>query len=277
MVLSLEFGDICSTLNLRYENFLKVDNNHCDKRSMEIILWKPKPTIFNDGFLILISVIMENQLENEMNGLLRIGDDAPDFEAITTHGKILFSEYASGKWVVFFSHPADFTPVCTTELMGFAEKKKEFEDYKTKLLGLSIDSIHSHLAWINNVHEKTGVYLNFPIIADIDMKVAKLYGMLQPNESETEAVRAVFFIDPYLKVRLIMYYPLNIGRNMDEIFRVLEALQTADKYKVAIPLNWKRGDLVIIPPPKTLSQMEERISDTSTEKIDFYLTKKKLV
>jgi peroxiredoxin (alkyl hydroperoxide reductase subunit C) len=219
---------------------------------------------------------MENQLENEMNGMLRIGDDAPDFEAITTHGKILFSEYAMGKWVVFFSHPADFTPVCTTELMGFAERKAEFDDLKTKLLGLSIDSIHSHLAWVNNVREKTGVYLDFPIIADIDMMVSKLYGMLQPNESETAAVRAVFFIDPYLKIRLIMYYPLNIGRNMDEILRVLEALQKADTYKVAMPLNWKQGDRVIVPPPKTLDEMEARINDTSIEKVDFYFAKKEL-
>ena len=215
-------------------------------------------------------------MELERNYMPRIGDDAPDFEATTTHGNMLFSEYAMGKWVVFFSHPADFTPVCTTELMGFAEREKEFEALKTRLLGLSIDSIHSHLAWINNVHEKTGVYLDFPIIADIDMKVSKLYGMLQPNESETAAVRAVFFIDPYLKIRLIMYYPLNVGRNMNEILRVLEALQKADKYKVAMPLNWKQGDQVIIPPPKTLEEMEVRIQDTTVEKIDFYLAKKEL-
>ncbi|MCF4101139.1 peroxiredoxin [Gillisia sp. M10.2A] len=218
---------------------------------------------------------MEN-LEKEFSIMPRIGDDAPDFEAVTTAGKIIFSEFGGDKWVVLFSHPADFTPVCTTELSGFAERKEEFEALNTKLIGLSIDSIHSHLAWVNNVHEKTGVYLDFPIIADIDMKVAKLYGMLQPNESETAAVRAVFFIDPYMKIRLIMYYPLNVGRNMDEILRALEALQVSDKYKVAIPLNWKKGDKVIVPPPKTLEQMENRIKDTSCEKIDFYLAKKDL-
>ncbi|MAO10537.1 MAG: peroxiredoxin [Flavobacteriaceae bacterium] len=214
--------------------------------------------------------------EQEVTIMPRIGDNAPDFEAITTHGKLKFSDFADGKWVILFSHPADFTPVCTTELSGFAKRKKEFEDLNTKLIGLSIDSIHSHLAWVNNVKEKTDVYLDFPIIADIDMKVAKLYGMLQPNESETAAVRAVFFIDPLLKIRLIMYYPLNVGRNMDEIIRALIALQISDKHKVALPLNWKKGDKVIVPPPKTLKQMEARINDDSCEKIDFYLAKKEL-
>jgi peroxiredoxin (alkyl hydroperoxide reductase subunit C) len=175
-----------------------------------------------------------------------------------------------------FSHPADFTPVCTTEMSGFAIRKAEFDALNTELIGLSIDSIHSHLAWVNNVREKTGVYFDFPIIADLDMKVSKMYGMLQPNESETAAVRAVFFIDPAKKIRLIMYYPLNVGRNMDEIIRALEALQTADKYKVALPLNWKKGEKVIIPPPKTLAEMQERIDDDSIEKIDFYLAKKSL-
>lgn len=206
----------------------------------------------------------------------RIGDIAPDFEANTTKGKIKFSDFAKDKWIVMFSHPADFTPVCTTEMSGFAERKPEFTALNTELVGLSIDSIHSHLAWVNNVREKTGVYFDFPIIADIDMKVSKLYGMLQPNESETAAVRAVFFIDPSKKIRLIMYYPLNVGRNMNEILRVLDALQVSDKHKVAIPLNWQRGDKVIIPPPKTLDEMEKRIADTSCEKVDFYLAKKNL-
>ena len=161
-------------------------------------------------------------------------------------------------------------------MSGFALEKARFKKLETKLLGLSIDSIHSHLAWVNNVHKNTGIYLDFPIIADIDMKVAKLYGMLQPNESETAAVRAVFFIDPYQKIRLIMYYPLNVGRNMDEIIRCLEALQTSDAHKVALPLNWKKGDKVIIPPPKTLKEMEARIADDSSEKVDFYLALKSL-
>ncbi|PKP35333.1 MAG: peroxiredoxin [Bacteroidetes bacterium HGW-Bacteroidetes-17] len=217
---------------------------------------------------------MEQEVINTM--MPRIGDIAPDFKAVTTKGPIQFSNFAKDKWVVMFSHPADFTPVCTTEMSGFAERKSEFDALNAELLGLSIDSIHSHLAWVNNVKEKTGVYFDFPIIADIDMKVSKLYGMLQPNESETAAVRAVFFIDPSKKIRLIMYYPLNVGRNMNEILRVLEALQVADKYKVALPLNWVKGDKVIVPPPKTLDEMNARIADNSLEKVDFYLAKKSL-
>ena len=206
----------------------------------------------------------------------RIGDIAPDFQAVTTKGLIKLSDFAKDKWIVMFSHPADFTPVCTTEMSGFAIRKGEFDALNTELLGLSIDSIHAHLGWVNNVKQNTGVYFDFPIIADIDMKVSKLYGMLQPNESETAAVRAVFFIDPAKKIRLIMYYPLNVGRNMDEILRALDALQTSDKYKVAMPLDWKKGDKVIVPPPKTLDEMQNRLDDDSLEKVDFYLVKKEI-
>lgn len=216
---------------------------------------------------------MEDQV-SELKPMPRIGDIAPDFEAVTTTGKIKFSNFAKDKWTILFSHPADFTPVCTTEMSGFAERQDEFEAINTQLIGLSIDSIHSHLAWVNNVREKTGVYFKFPIIADLDMNVAKLYGMLQPNESETAAVRAVFFIDPERKIRLIMYYPLNVGRNMDEIFRALKGLQFSDKHKVAMPLNWQPGEKIIVPPPKTLKEMDDRIADTSCEKVDFYLAKK---
>ena len=214
--------------------------------------------------------------ENTINTMPRIGDMAPDFEAVTTKGPIKFSDFANDKWIVMFSHPADFTPVCTTEMSGFAVRKDEFTALNTQLLGLSIDSIHAHLGWVNNVREKTGVYFDFPIIADIDMKVSKLYGMLQPNESETAAVRAVFFIDPEKKIRLITYYPLNVGRNMDEILRALTALQTSDKFKVAMPLDWKKGDKVIVPPPKTLDEMQDRLDDDSLEKVDFYITKKNI-
>jgi len=213
---------------------------------------------------------MENQ--DQVVKMPVIGDQAPDFTAVTTKGKIKFSDYAKDKWVVLFSHPADFTPVCTTEMTGFAQRKAEFDALNTELMGLSIDSIHAHLAWVNNVREKTGVYFDFPIIADIDMKVSKLYGMLQPGESETAAVRAVFFIDPKKKIRLVMYYPLNVGRNMDEILRVLDALQVADEKKVALPLNWNRGDKAIVPPPATLDQMNDRIA-SDYEMVDFYLAK----
>jgi peroxiredoxin (alkyl hydroperoxide reductase subunit C) len=220
---------------------------------------------------------MENVKETqEFYSMPRIGDLAPDFEAVSTTGKIKFSDFANDKWIVMFSHPADFTPVCTTEMSGFALRKDEFSALNTELLGLSIDSIHSHLAWVNNVRERTGIYMDFPIIADIDMKVSKLYGMLQPNESETAAVRAVFFIDPSKKIRLIMYYPLNVGRNMDEIIRALQALQASDEHKVAMPLDWRPGDKVIVPPPKTLKDMDDRIADTSCEKVDFYLAKKSI-
>ncbi len=217
-----------------------------------------------------------NSEDNHVTMMPRIGDEAPDFEATTTKGKIKLSTYAKDKWILLFSHPADFTPVCTTEMSGFATRKAEFDALNTALLGLSIDSVHAHLGWVNNVREKTGVYFDFPIIADIDMKVSKLYGMLQPNESETAAVRAVFFIDSNKKIRLIMYYPLNVGRNMDEILRALKALQTSDKYGVAMPLDWKPGNKVIIPPPKTLDEMNQRLQDDSCERTDFYLCKKEL-
>lgn len=213
--------------------------------------------------------------EEKVTTMPRIGDMAPDFKANTTWGPIQFSEYNKDSWVVLFSHPADFTPVCTTEMSGFAQRSDEFKKLNTKLMGLSIDSIHSHMAWVNNVKKNTGVMFNFPIIADIDMKVAKLYGMLQPNEHETAAVRAVFFIDPKGKIRLIMYYPLNVGRNMDEILRVLNGLQISDKHGVALPLDWKPGEKVIVPPPKTVDEMEER-EKSDYEMVDFYLAKKDL-
>lgn len=206
----------------------------------------------------------------------RIGDKAPDFTALTTHGPLTFSEFNKDSWVIMFSHPADFTPVCTTELSAFALDKEFYAKHNTKLLGLSIDSIHSHIAWVNNVREKMGVFMDFPIIADLDMKVAHLYGMLHPGASVTAAVRAVFFIDPKGVIRLILYYPLNVGRNMDEIKRVLVALQTVDKKGVALPVNWKEGDKAIVPPPKTLKELEDRLANVEYEKIDFYLAKTKI-
>jgi peroxiredoxin (alkyl hydroperoxide reductase subunit C) len=215
---------------------------------------------------------MDNQT---MNVMPRIGDKAPDFEAVTTIGNLKFSDYNKGSWVVFFSHPADFTPVCTTEMSGFALEKDFFAAHNTKLMGLSIDSIHSHIAWVNAVQEKTGVLFEFPIVADISMSVSKLYGMLQPGESETAAVRAVFIMDPEGKVRLIMYYPLNVGRNMDEIKRALVALQTSDENKCAMPLNWKEGDKVIVPAPKTVEGLAER-KKSDLEMVDWYLAKRAL-
>jgi peroxiredoxin (alkyl hydroperoxide reductase subunit C) len=211
-----------------------------------------------------------------INQMPRIGDLAPDFQTTTTTGPMKFSEYNSGSWVILFSHPADFTPVCTTEMSGFALEHDFFKSRNTKLLGLSIDSIHAHIAWVNAVYEKTNVLFDFPIIADIDMSVAKLYGMIQPGESETAAVRAVFIIDPLGKIRLVMYYPLNVGRNMDEIKRTLVALQTSDEHKCAMPLNWQVGDKVIVPAPKTLAALKER-KESDLEMVDWYLAKRDLI
>lgn len=205
----------------------------------------------------------------------RIGDAAPDFEATTTWGKLKFSDYARGQWTVLFSHPADFTPVCTTELTEFARNEERFADINTRLIGLSIDSIHSHVAWVNNVRQKTGVYIKYPLIADIDARVAQLYGMLQPGESETATVRAVFVIDPQFKIRLIIYYPLNVGRNIEEVYRVVQALQTVDENKVACPVNWQPGDKVIVPAPKTLAELDARL-ESGLEMTDFYLARKSL-
>jgi peroxiredoxin (alkyl hydroperoxide reductase subunit C) len=215
-------------------------------------------------------------MSEQVNQMPRIGDMAPDFEAVTTTGKLRFSEYNKGNWVVFFSHPADFTPVCTTEMSGFANEQESFFDANTtKLMGLSIDSIHSHIAWVDNVYKNSGVLFRFPIVADIDMSVSKLWGMLQPGESETAAVRAVFFVDPSGKIRLIMYYPLNVGRNMEEIKRCLLALQASDENKVAMPLNWEPGEKVIVPAPRTVEGLLERKS-SNLEMMDFYLAKKSL-
>ncbi len=214
-------------------------------------------------------------MEPQTTQMPRIGDKAPDFNVTTTTGPLQLSEYNKGSWVILFSHPADFTPVCTTEMSGFALEKEFFAQHNAKLLGLSIDSIHAHIAWVNAVYEKTGVLFEFPIIADLDMQVAKLYGMLQPGESETAAVRAVFFIDPEGTIRLIMYYPLNVGRNMEEIKRVLLALQTTVTHKVACPLNWKPGEKVIVPAPRTLEGLAERKA-SNLEMVDWYLAKKSI-
>jgi peroxiredoxin 2/4 len=212
----------------------------------------------------------------DYRGIPRIGDTAPDFEAVTTEGALKFSDWKGDHWVVLFSHPADFTPVCSTELCEFANRSQEFAERNTKLIGLSIDSIHSHLAWRENLRQVMGVEINYPLIADLDTKVAQAYGLLHPNESETATVRAVFVIDPKQTVRAVIYYPLNVGRNIDEVVRLLDALQMTDRHSVAAPVNWKAGDKVIVPPPKTVKDVEERKSNEAYERIDFYLNKKSL-
>ncbi len=213
--------------------------------------------------------------EKQVVGLPRIGAPAPEFEAATSHGPINLSDY-KGKWVVLFSHPSDFTPVCTTEFMAFAEIHPKLREMNTELLGLSVDSVFSHIAWVRNIEEKLGVKITFPVIADLDMKVARLYGMIMPDEGTTAAVRSVFVIDDKQIVRAIIYYPMSNGRNMDEIVRLIQALQTTDKYGVATPANWRPGDKVMVPPPPTQAKAEERVKDKNVECKDWYFCKKNL-
>jgi peroxiredoxin (alkyl hydroperoxide reductase subunit C) len=209
----------------------------------------------------------------EQRRMLLIGEKVPDFEAVTTHGPIKFSDWAKDSWVILFSHPADFTPVCTTEFIGFSEIYPELQKRNVKLVGLSIDSIYSHIAWVRTIKEKMGVDIPFPIIEDLSMNVATKYGMIHPSQSSTAAVRAVFFIDPEFKLRGLYYYPLSTGRNMQEILRAIDAFQTADKHKVATPANWKPGDKVIVPPPKTQEAAEKRMGE-GYECKDWFFCKK---
>lgn len=212
-----------------------------------------------------------------------IGDDAPAFEAVTTQGVIHFPEDYKGKWVVLFSHPADFTPVCTTEFMTFANMQGEFDALNTQLIGLSIDSLYAHIAWLRTINEKIeykgmkNIEVTFPLIEDIKMNVAKKYGMVQPNASSTQAVRAVFIIDPKAKVRAVIYYPLSNGRNMDEIKRLIIAMQKSDKDGVATPANWQPGDDVIIPPPGSCGTAKDRVESKEEGKycLDWFMCLKK--
>jgi peroxiredoxin (alkyl hydroperoxide reductase subunit C) len=206
--------------------------------------------------------------------LPRLNEPAPEFEAVTTHGTVRLSDYRDS-WLILFSHPADFTPVCTTEFIAFAEIYPELQKRGVELLGLSVDSVYSHIAWVRNIEEKTGVKIHFPVIADLNKDVATLYGMIQPGASKTEAVRAVFVIDPKGILRAMIYYPLTAGRNMQEILRLVDSLQTSDKYQVATPANWKPGDKVIVPAPNTTETAEQRVK-AGYECVDWYLCKKTL-
>jgi len=213
-----------------------------------------------------------------------IGENAPSFEAETTQGHIKFPSDYQGKWVIFFSHPADFTPVCTTEFITFASLQGEFRKLNCELVGLSIDSTFSHIAWLRTIHEKVtfrehrNMEVTFPVVSDLTMEVARAYGMLQPSASTTQAVRAVFFIDPASKVRAILYYPLSNGRNFQEIKRLLVAMQTTDKNGVATPADWQPGEEVIVPPPGSCGAAKERIEskDPSVRCVDWFLCFKKL-
>ncbi len=192
-----------------------------------------------------------------VNSLPRLNEPAPDFEAQTTHGVKRLSDYTkAGKWVLLFSHPADFTPVCTTEFMAFSQLAPEFEKRNVQLIGLSVDSVPSHLAWVRDIEENLGVKVPFPVIADLDTKVARLYGMIHPGASATTAVRAVFIIDPNRILRAMVYYPLTTGRNMQEFLRVVDGLQATDKYSVSTPANWQPGDEVIVPAPGSAEALQ---------------------
>ena len=204
--------------------------------------------------------------------LPRINEPAPDFKVRTTHGDRSLSDYR-GKWLILFSHPADFTPVCTTEFMAFAKAADRFAALNCELLGLSIDSVFAHLAWVRNIKEKFGVEIPFPIIEDLKMDVARAYGMIHPGAGDTSAVRATFVIDPEGKIRAMVYYPMGNGRSVDEFVRLLQGLQTADKHGVATPENWHPGEPVIVPPPKTSADADAR-SGQGYEYTDWYFSKK---
>lgn len=208
----------------------------------------------------------------------RINEPAPDFTAKSTHGMIKLSDYTSkGKWVLLFSHPADFTPVCTTEFVEFARRHPEFEKRNVQLIGNSIDSVYSHIAWVRNIEQNFKIRVPFPVIADLDQKVARAFGMVHEAVSDTATVRAVFFIDPKNVIRALLYYPLSLGRNVDELVRVFDALQTADANACATPANWQPGEPVIVPAPMTQADAEKRAAGAAgLEVTDWYLSRKKL-
>ena len=225
---------------------------------------------------------MEENQVTQTAAMPRIGEAAPEFKAVTTQGEINFPVDYKGSWVILFSHPADFTPVCTSEFMTFATMEEQFNKANCKLVGLSVDGLYSHIAWLRTIKDKIeykkmkNVEVNFPLIEDITMEVAIKYGMMMPGESNTKAVRAVFFIDPKGIIRTIIYYPLSLGRNFKELYRVLIALQTADEFDVATPADWQPGDDVIVPTAGSCGTAKERME--SKEEMNcydwFFCTKK---
>lgn len=219
----------------------------------------------------------------EFHRMPLIGDDAPEFTATTTQGVINFPQDYLGKWVILFSHPADFTPVCTSEFMTFARMAPEFKELNTELIGLSVDSLYAHIAWLRTIKEKIewngmkDMEVLFPLIEDISMNVANKFGMIQPKQSNTQAVRAVFIMDPEAKIRTILYYPLSTGRNFDEIKRIIQALQKADAEGVATPADWRPGDDLIVPPAGSCGTAKERMEskDDSTYCLDWFMCLRK--
>jgi len=212
--------------------------------------------------------------ESTVQTLPRLNEPAPAFKARTTHGEKSLADY-KGKWLILFSHPADFTPVCTTEFIAFAKAAETFKAMNCELLGLSVDSVFSHLAWTRNIQEKFGVTIPFPIIEDIKMEVASAYGMVHPGAADTQAVRATFFIDPNSILRAMVYYPMSNGRSIPEFIRLLQALQTSDKHGVATPEGWTPGCDVIVPPPKTDADAAKRASE-GYKTVDWYFSTKSL-
>ena len=226
---------------------------------------------------------MENNQVQPTVSMPRIGEDAPEFKAVTTQGEINFPADYKGSWVILFSHPADFTPVCTSEFMTFATMEGQFNKANCKLVGLSVDGLYSHIAWLRTIKEKIeykgmkNVEVTFPLIEDITMEVATKYGMMMPGESNTKAVRAVFIIDPKGIIRTIIYYPLSLGRNFDELYRALIALKTADEFDVATPADWRPGDEVIVPTAGSCGTAKERMeSKDEMHCYDWFFCTKKL-
>jgi len=223
-------------------------------------------------------------MEEKLVSMPRIGDKAPEFTAVTTQGNIHFPADYEGKWVILFSHPADFTPVCTSEFMTFASMEEEFKALNCQLVGLSVDGLYSHIAWLRTIQEKIeykgmkNIEVKFPLIEDITMEVAKKYGMMMPGESSTKAVRAVFFIDPKGVIRTIIYYPLSLGRNFDELKRVLIGLKTADEFGIALPADWRPGDDVIVPTAGSCGTAKDRMEgkEEGVECKDWFFCLKKL-
>jgi peroxiredoxin (alkyl hydroperoxide reductase subunit C) len=219
-----------------------------------------------------------NDVQSDSNNvafrLPRLNEPAPDFHVRTTHGERQLSDY-EGRWLILFSHPADFTPVCTTEFIAFAKSYPQFQALDCDLLGLSIDSTFSHLAWIRNIKEKFDVEIPFPIIEDLSMQVARDYGMIMPSASDTSAVRTTFMIDCEGILRAMVYYPMSNGRSVDEFIRLLKAMQTSDDHNVATPEGWQPGESVIVPPPETLDEANSR-AEKGYEYTDWYFSKKEL-
>ncbi len=212
-----------------------------------------------------------DDVKEKIVSIPRIGDTAPSFEAITTHGTAKLEDF-KGSWLILFSHPAAFTPTCTTEFIAFAEIHPELKKRGVELLGLSVDSNPSHIAWVRNIEEKANVKITFPVIADNDRAVSMAYGMIHPGQSKTLTVRCVFIIDPNQIIRTILYYPLTTGRSMNEIVRIVDALQATDKYSISTPANWKPGEMVIMPAPATQEAAEQRMKENH-ECLDWYFCK----